>query len=111
MYCLLGGQLFVLRGLSCLWRGLGYSSLEYDLPDIARQGVYLYYRDDVDVRRGFPIASCELCTGVDTGEDDAALPLLCPVHQYESRLLSFEIDFGRCFLPDSGNLPTVHDLS
>ena len=53
MYCLLGGQLFVLRGLSCLWRGLGYSSLEYDLPDIARQGVYLYYRDGVDVRRGF----------------------------------------------------------
>ena len=86
MYCLLGGQLFVLRGLSCLWRGLGYSSLEYDLSDIARQGVYLYYRDYVDVRRGFPIASCELCTGVDTGEDDAALPLLCPVHQYESRL-------------------------
>lgn len=81
MYCLLGGQLFVLRGLSCLWRGLGYSSLEYDLSDIARQGVYLYYRDYVDVRRGFPIASCELCTGVDTGEDDAALPLLCPVHQ------------------------------
>lgn len=53
MYCLLGGQLFVLRGLSCLWRGLGYSSLEYDLPDIARQGVYLYYRDGVDVRRAF----------------------------------------------------------
>ena len=111
MYCLLGGQLFVLRGLSCLWRGLGYSSLEYDLPDIARQGVYLYYRDGVDVRRGFPIASCELCTGVDTGKDDAAFLFYVLFISTNPDFFPLKSTSVRCFLPDSGYLPTVHDLS
>ena len=112
MYCLLGGQLFVLRGLSCLWRGLGYSSLEYDLPTLP--GKEFTYIIGMALMFGGAFLLHRANYVLVLIREKTMLPFLFYVLFISTNpdFFPFEIDFGRCFLPDSAIyqlFTTYHD--